>query len=110
MKRSDAVGGVILIAIGVIFLAGNLTDVPAWTLGRLWPVILLVIGGSKMLFPGEGESWTSGVSLVGVGAIFLAHNYDVLSLRDSWPLFIVMAGVSILLGGTCQTRRVGGGQ
>lgn len=110
MKRNDAVVGLILIAIGAIFLMGNLTDQPIWHLGRLWPVILIIIGGAKVLFPSEGESWTEGVPLLGVGSIFLAHNYGVLSLRDSWPLFIVMAGISVLVGGTCQSRRVKGGQ
>lgn len=110
MKRSEAVTGLILIAIGAIFLMGNLTDTPMWSLGRLWPVILVVLGGAKVLWPGEGESRASGLPLLGVGCIFLAHNYRVMSLQESWPLFIVMAGVSILVGGTCQPRRAGGGQ
>lgn len=110
MKRSDAVTGLILIAIGGIFLMGNLTDVPMWTLGRLWPVILIIIGAAKVLWPNEGEGRTAGLPLFGVGCIFLAHNYGVLSLRDSWPLFIVVAGVSILMGGSCQPRRANGGQ
>ena len=45
------------------------------------------------------EDMVSGVLLVVIGlvltfiaGIFLAHNYDVARLRDSWPLFIVGAG------------------
>lgn len=47
MRRNDVVSGVLLVVIGLVFIAG----------------------------------------------IFLAHNYDVTRLRDSWPLFIVGAGL-----------------
>ena len=38
-----------------------------------------------------------GLVLIFIAGIFLAHNYDVMRLRDSWPLFIVGAGLSVLL-------------
>lgn len=95
MKTKDVMAGAILIVIGLIFLGGNLLDAPELHLGRLWPVILIVIGGGKILFP-EGGARVNGLPLVLVGSIFLAHNYRVISLRDSWPLFIVAAGISIV--------------
>jgi hypothetical protein len=95
VKTKDVMAGAILIVIGLIFLSGNLLDSPEWHLGRLWPVIMIVIGGGKILFP-EGGSRVNGLPLVLVGSIFLAHNYRVISLRDSWPLFIVAAGISVL--------------
>ncbi len=111
MKTKDVMAGAILIVIGLIFLGSNLLDQPEWHLGRLWPVILIVIGAGKMLFP-ECGSRVNGLPLVLVGSIFLAHNYGVISLRDSWPLFIVAAGISILAAAWAErsTGPTGGGQ
>lgn len=95
MRTNDVVGGLVVIGVGLVFLASNLGYVPISDVWRLWPVALIVIGGSKVLFPGQGVR-TSGVPLLLVGGIFLAHNYDVLHIRDSWPLFVVSAGLSIL--------------
>ncbi|MFA5928147.1 MAG: PspC domain-containing protein [Candidatus Margulisiibacteriota bacterium] len=40
--RSNMLGGFILLAIGSLFLLGNF--LPIFDLGRLWPLILIVIG------------------------------------------------------------------
>jgi hypothetical protein len=29
-----------------------------------------------------------------MGAIFFLHSFDVIGLQDSWPLFIVLAGIT----------------
>lgn len=95
MKKNDIVWGVILIVVGLVFLAGNYDMGVDINFGRMWPLILIVIGLAKAVFP-EGESRLSGMPLVFVGGIFLAHNYDVMRIHDSWPLFIVAAGIGIL--------------
>lgn len=95
MKKNDVVGGLVVICAGLVFLAANLGFVPIEDVWHLWPVVLIVIGASKVLFPGQGAR-TSGLPLLLVGGVFLAHNYDVLHIRDSWPLFVVSAGLSIL--------------
>ena len=47
-----------------------------------------------------------GLTLVLTGAIFLAHTYRVVRLHDSWPLFIVIAGLSVMFGS--HNRKVEG--
>lgn len=48
--RDSLIWGFILIIIGAVFLLEQF-DVDAWdTLWRLWPVILIVWGGSKIYF------------------------------------------------------------
>ena len=39
-----------------------------------------------------------GLWFVFVGVLFLMHNYGVMTIAQSWPLFIVAGGGSILLG------------
>ena len=58
-------------------------------------VIRVARAMAKVAFP-EGESRLGGIPLVFVGGIFLAHNYDVMRIHQSWPLFIVAAGLGVL--------------
>jgi len=41
-RRPSLIGPVFLIAMGVVFLIGEL--VPEWGISRTWPVLLIVIG------------------------------------------------------------------
>jgi hypothetical protein len=95
MNKREAMAGVLLIGVGAVVLAGNLNLGPDLSIGRLWPLILIALGAGRILFP-DGGSRISGLPLVLVGSIFLAHNYRVIHLQQSWPLFIVAAGISIL--------------
>ena len=97
MKRKDLVSGVLLIGIGLIFLASNLGTMPEVNIARMWPLFLVVIGVIKILAPGDEGRW-GGVSLILIAGIFLAHNYRVMRIHDSWPLFIVIAGLSVMFG------------
>ena len=60
---------------------------------------------TQILMPakdGRGSGWW----LVFVGVILSLHKFDILRLRDSWPLFIVGAGLSVLLNAaSCRTNR-----
>lgn len=103
MKRKDLVTGVLLIGVGLVFLASNLELTPELNWGRLWPLILVVIGVGKIIAPDE-EGRSGGLTLILIAGIFLAHNYRVLSLHDSWPLFIVVAGLSVLFGAARKRR------
>lgn len=109
MKKHDLVGGLLVIAIGLAFLASNLGWMPVWSVWHLWPLVLVVLGGARVVFPEQG-SRLAGLPLLLVGGIFLAHNYGVLHLRDSWPLFVVSAGLGILAGAWERTGRDAGGR
>ena len=95
MSNRDIFAGAMLVVVGLVFLASNFEVMPEMHLARLWPVVLLFLGVLKLLTMGDDARW-GGVALLMIGGIFLAHNYRVVRLHDSWPLFIVMAGLSIL--------------
>jgi hypothetical protein len=44
--KNSIMGGIVLITLGLLFLAGNL--VPDLDFGDLWPVLLIVIGGGLL--------------------------------------------------------------
>lgn len=51
-EHYSILGPILLVTIGVMFLVGQF--VPAWGVGRTWPVLLIVIGVIKLF--GTGHS------------------------------------------------------
>jgi hypothetical protein len=119
--------GLLLIVLGLIFLGETHHGILGWsfTFGRLWPLLLIVLGLAKLMGPNEARvsaepqvaravveerrsrpespkqrhgknSFAGGAWLIFVGFLFLLHTYGVLTLDRSWPLFIVWTGVTIM--------------
>ena len=97
-QSSQVIAGVLLIALGLIFLGQRLELISGLDITRLWPLILLVIGAGKFFGPRAEGQPRSGMWLMFLGVLFLAHTNRVMTIDRSWPLFIVAGGVSILLG------------
>jgi hypothetical protein len=93
-ERADQVaGGVFLIGLGILFFGG---------LGiGFFPGILFVIGASNIARGmAEGRAWynvSGGVWMIGLGAAFL--------FNFSWPLILVLIGLSMLFGISVKDSR-----
>jgi predicted membrane protein len=90
--------GLVVIAVGVIFLLSNLNIVYVHELWRYWPVVLIAAGLARLVdAQSDGARSTGGVLLV-VGALFLANTLGFLHLtwRDYWPLILIGAGLLML--------------
>ena len=116
-ERNSIGTGVLLITIGLIFLA----DRQGYGgFGNFWPLILIVMGASKFFYPRDPPSRadgrrcrgnrSSGIWLILVGLIFLLHQNSLWSIRDTWPLFIVAGGLGIVFSGIFNRKDSGGGQ
>ena len=88
--------GLLLIAVGLVLLSGQL-DL-GWRAGlrHLWPVVFLVLGAGHLLNSEASDRVGKGLWFLCIGGVLLLHSYDILSLRQSWPLFIVAGGVSMM--------------
>ena len=93
IRRSGRiVPGAILIALGLIFLAGNLWSFDLWEV--LGPVVLIALG---LVWIVRGPLWLGVVSLA-AGGIFLADTLGAnVDMGTYWPVLIVALGVGILL-------------
>lgn len=93
VKRSGRiVPGAILIALGLVFLAGNLWSFDLWE--TLWPLVLIALG---LVWVVRGPLWLGIVSIV-VGGIFLADALGAdVDMGTYWPLVLIALGVGILL-------------
>ncbi len=93
VKRSGRiVPGAILIALGLVFLAGNLWSFDLWE--TLWPLVLIALG---LVWIVRGPLWLGMVSIV-AGGIFLADALGAnADMGTYWPLVLIALGVGILL-------------
>jgi hypothetical protein len=93
-QESQIAFGATLIVVGLILLGQRLGWGPAWTFAQLWPLLLIGMGSVRLVL--DRGVRRAGYFWVLVGTIFLLDQQGVLALRDSWPLFIVWVGVSLL--------------
>ena len=116
--------GVLLILVGALFFIDRLGWDLGWawrpTFARMWPVLFIVAGLSQLFSAGpdrivkhrigqevriyRGRSFAGFWWLV-VGVIMLLDQNRWLTLDQSWPLFVVAGGLSMLLRPRGQIHR-----
>ncbi len=96
--RSQLGTGLALMTVGLLLFASRQHLIGPLHLSRLWPVILIVLGFGRFMAKTEDGKHRGGLWLIMIGGIFLLNNYHVLMLDQSWPLFIVALGLSLMFG------------
>ena len=109
-QRSDACGGpnatggmiigLAVIAVGVLFLLRNVGILYFDDIWQYWPVILIVVGISKLANTHSASSVTSGLIIGGIGTVFLLRNLGYIYgniWEYIWPGILIAVGLSILV-------------
>ena len=95
-EANRVVAGLILVAVGVVFLLRNMGfALPYWLFS--WPVILILVGiysGFKHNF--RNNTW---IILIAIGGFFLVDRFtpDLRLAHTFWPLVIIGVGVLFIL-------------
>jgi hypothetical protein len=86
--------GLLIVFVGVIFTLDELGIAPAISYLRYWPMAIIGIGVIKLLQARDGDGAFAGLIFTAVGIWLQAEELDVLhvSLRDVWPLGLVVFG------------------
>jgi predicted membrane protein len=102
----------IIMAWGMLFLLRNLNIMYIDDVWQFWPVILIVIGGSKLISPRGAHDVFPGLIIGGIGTIFLLRNLGIIYgnvWQWIWPLALIAFGASMLIrhmdGGERGPRR-----
>jgi predicted membrane protein len=91
----QAVFGLLIIAVGVLFTLDNLDILDARDYLRYWPIGLVAIGSLKMYQASRGNrGWLSGAIFAGLGVWMLIERivYVTIDARDVFPLALVTLG------------------
>ena len=73
---------------------------------RYWPLFFVVMAIKSLARRGD-DAFRGAFAMLFMAAIFFMNNFHVISLRYSWPLFIVLAGVMIVWGALATRVRKG---
>ena len=100
-RARRALVGLSAIALGGLALLDNLHVGGGALLNTYWPLVFVVWGVAALVWPNRSGSRVSGIVLIVVGALLTAHNvgYADFSINVWWPLFVILAGVTIVLRG-----------
>ncbi|HEX9460094.1 MAG TPA: DUF5668 domain-containing protein [Thermoanaerobaculia bacterium] len=89
--------GVLLVAAGTFLLLGRLGIADfSWTLRRYWPLIVVIIGISKLF---HRRSVWGGLWMITLGAWLEAVtlHFHHFTYESSWPLLLVVLGAGIIV-------------
>lgn len=103
--------GLLILAVGIIFIVENFTDLELWEkVWNLWPVILLIWGIKEIW---QNKSIFFGVILIALGSIFLAKYFFSFEISENiwkyWPILIIALGLDQIFksfgGARVKTKR-----
>ena len=97
-ERRRIVWGVILIALGIVLLLGQLGYAGLIPPVHWWPSILFIIGAAQIFTAERPKTVASGVSLMLLSLWFFACTYHWygLTYRTAWPLLLVIFGWEVI--------------
>ena len=93
-QKSQLTTGLIVITVGLVFLGGQLNM--GLDVGKLWPLVFVFLGVGRILSQPGWAGVRNSAWFMFLAAIFLLNNFRILGLGDTWPLFIVAGGLSII--------------
>jgi predicted membrane protein len=93
--------GLLIIAIGTLFMLDNLGVLEARHYVRYWPAALIVAGVLKLWQSRGGGGAFGGILFIVAGIWLLLESFRVvtISFRDLWPLLLVLFGASLVWRG-----------
>jgi len=91
---SQVVLGLLVIAMGLLFLLDNLGFVDMHRAFSFWPMLFVIVGTVKLCDTRTQGGTLLGAGLVGVGILLMLDRMDIIdfSWRTIWPLVLIGLG------------------
>ncbi len=96
--QGGIITGLSIVLIGLALLLAQLGFFHLESIWKFWPVLLIVIGCSKLLEATAPSQRVWGVMLAFIGALMLAHYFGHFryGIDQLWPLFVIGGGLSLV--------------
>ncbi len=101
--------GLVVMAVGLMLTLDNLGVLDSRRFWRLWPLILVALGLTRLSRWARMGGKPEGLGLIGIGLAFLLVNFHVFQFRHLFPLFLLGAGAIILFKAVWGGRTIGEG-
>ena len=88
--------GAVLMSLGLVFLMDRMGILAPATLALYWPGLLVAFGMTRIVSPSRPGAEVGGMWIALVGGLLLLERLDVIALRESWPVFIIVAGLVVM--------------
>lgn len=97
--RRQLLWGLVLIAVGVTFLLDQMEFIEVQQLWHYWPLLMVILGINKMIGYPTAKHFTDGLwtMLIGLWLFAVLENEFGLTFRNSWPLPIIVCGITMVL-------------
>ena len=104
--RKQMMWGLVLIALGIIFLLDRMDILDASTVWHYWPLLLVVVGINQTIGYPSAREFRSGLWTIFIGLWLFAvfEGMFGLTFRNSWPLVLLMAGTQLVLAPVIARR------
>jgi uncharacterized membrane protein HdeD (DUF308 family) len=104
--RKQMMWGLVLIALGTIFLLDRMDILDAASVWHYWPLLLVVVGINQTIGYPSAREFKGGLWTIFIGLWLFAVFEELfgLTFRNSWPLFLLMAGVQLVLAPVIARR------
>lgn len=98
-QRKQMMWGLVLIVVGVVVLLDRFDVLDIQEIWHYWPLLLVVAGINQTIGYPSAKEFTNGLWTVFTGLWLFAvfEGFLGLTFRNSWPLFILMWGVQLVL-------------
>ena len=95
---SQVLMGVLVIAIGLLFLLDNLDIIDVHDALAFWPLIFIFAGVAKLLDTTTPNGYLVGLAGIGVGVTMILHRLGIIyfSWRAAWPLVLIAVGAMVV--------------
>ena len=95
---SQVLMGVLVIAIGLLFLLDNLDIIEVHDALAFWPLIFIFAGVAKLLDTSSPNGYLVGLAGIGVGVTMILHRLGIIyfSWRAAWPLVLIAVGLLVV--------------
>jgi hypothetical protein len=89
--------GAAVMVLGVLLLLVRLNILWHWIFALYLPLFLVVFGMTRIMWPSRPGREAGGMWIALAGGLLLFDQLDVMKIWESWPLVVVMAGLTLVL-------------
>ena len=95
---SQVLMGLLVIAVGLLFLLDNLDIIEIHDALAFWPLVFIFAGFAKLLDTSTPNGYLVGLAGIGIGTVMILNRLGIIdvSWRMAWPLVLILAGAMVV--------------